>query len=1167
MNCLLLPGILSPAQIPRLTIPVGHSDDITTVAFSPDGQYVLTASLDRTAKLWNRQGQELVTFSKHAGYIFDAAFSPDGQYVVTASDDATAILWTREGQPLQTCQNHLGWVRCVAFSPDGQHFVTGGTDGMAFMWDLRGRLIQALPAYSAPYHGLAYSHDGQYILSAVGPLLVLLDNKGQLVKQVTQDSQSIRAVAFSPDGQLIAAGTEGGRLMLWSRPGDKLWDVPAHSKMIASVDFSPEGGQILSSSLDGTINVWSQDGQLIHTISQEPSFNEAVFSPDGTALLSGGPDTAAHLWTLEGERLQSFQGYAHSVLSVAFSPDGKAFVTGNDDGAARLWLPALGQMKVMAGNNGPVSGLGYSSNGQYLLTTGEGGQAVLRQRNGEAILSIETPDASLGAAALSPDGQTILTGDEEGNIILWDQEGQARKRIEGDGNYITCLEYAPDGQAFLSTNSDNQPRLWSADGDPLAVFPGHELDIFSAAFSSDGNLVATGDWGNLLKVWNRQGEELLESSVFKDAVNDIAFTPDGFYLLAASEDRNTYLIDRRQGLINRGFFGHTSGVTSLSLSPQGRFLLTGSRDKTARIWDFYTGVELATLISLGEEDWVVTTSSGLFDASPEALKQLYYVLGLEVIDLEQLKERYYEPGLLPRLLGLQEGLIRDVDALGAIELYPKVKVRIEGDQLFVELEERKGGLGKVSLFINQKEVLEDGNPNRLASLKVDLAGFEKYLLKGKANEITIRAYNAEGWLKSQPYTLSYRPVNSKGKEKGEEAGFVPSFQPERDPHLFVLSIGTADYNGERLDLKYPDKDAADMYEALSSAGAALFSSENIHAFLLSTDTRAAQAVSTRENIRTQFLNIAREARPEDVFILYLSGHGLTYGSSEKAQFYYLTKDIASEDLSDPTIRTNYAISTEEFTQWLTDIPAQKQVMILDACNSGKVVESLLSASRSLNSSQIRALDRMQGRTGVFVLSGSAADKVSYEASRYGQGLLTFSLLQGMSGLALREGQYIDIMSLFQYSRDKVPELAEAIGGIQTPMLAFPLGGESFDIGLVNSQVEIPVAQVKPLFVRNTLQEINAFDDVLNLGRHLENYLQEITARGANASLIYVDVPEYKGAYSIKGLYELKKGKVSLRAKVFQGREPLGDMEVKGTVEQLDKLVEQLLEQALEIINS
>ncbi len=1164
VSCLLLLAGLpcSFAQIPQLTIPVGHSESVTSLAFSPDGQYVLTASLDRTAKLWNRQGQELVTFSQHSGYIFDAAISPDGRYVITGADDATAILWNMQGQALHTFEGHQGWIRCLAFAPNSQRFVTGGNDGQGFMWDLRGRLVQALPAYSAFYNDLAYSGDGQYIITAVGPLIVLLDDKGQKIRQVTQDSQAVYSVAFSPDAQRIVAGTEGGRLMLWSLQGEKIWDVQAHEKSISAVDYSADGDKILSSGSDGTIRIWTTTGQLIHTISRGDSFGDTAFSPDGASILSCGPETEALLWTLEGEPLQSFRGYAHAVFSVAFAPDGQRFLTGNDDGYARIWDPLERRARPLGGHNGPVTDIAYSRDGNSLLTSGDGGQAVLRDGAGNAIWA--TPeDQQMRAAALSPDGQTIITGDDEGELYWWNQQGEQLRNIKGHEYAVLGLAFGPDSAKFISISDDTRARLWSLQGDSLATFSRHENTLFGAAFSPDGKLIATSDWDNLLKLWGPDGEEKKTISGFEDVINDIAFMSNSRDMLLASDDRSALLMDPN-GQILRGFFGHTSGVTSLSLAPQGRFLLTGSRDKTARIWDLYTGVELATLIALGQDDWVVTTASGLFDASPGALKRLYYVLGLEVIDLEQLKERYYEPGLLPRLLSLEEGAIRDVDALGAVELYPRIKARIEGDQLYIELEARSGGLGKLSLFINQKEIVEDANPERLASLNIPLSGFEKYLLPGRPNEVVIRAYNSEGWLKSQPYVLFYDPVGKKGSE-GEAPAFTPTFQTAGDPQLFILCIGTADYNGERLDLKYPDKDAADMAAALSSAGAALFTPEKVRRFLLSTDARTAEAVSSKENIRRYFADIAQQARPEDVFILYLSGHGQAYGSSEKAQFYYLTKDIAGESLSDPTIRTNYAISTEEFTRWLNAIPAQKQVMMIDACNSGKVVESLLSASRSLNSSQIRALDRMQGRTGVFVLAGSAADKVSYEASKYGQGLLTFSLLQGMSGLALREGQYVDIMSLFQYSRDQTPQLAEAIGGIQTPMMAFPLGGESFDIGLVDAQVQIPLARVKPVFIRNNFQEINAFDDVLNLGQQLEAYLQEITAKGAQASLIYVDVPEYRDAYSIKGLYELDNGKVSLRAKLFRGREPLGNIEVTGQAGQTGQLVERLLEQAIGLV--
>ncbi|MEO6037706.1 MAG: hypothetical protein ABIQ93_04775, partial [Saprospiraceae bacterium] len=254
----------------------------------------------------------------------------------------------------------------------------------------------------------------------------------------------------------------------------------------------------------------------------------------------------------------------------------------------------------------------------------------------------------------------------------------------------------------------------------------------------------------------------------------------------------------------------------------------------------------------------------------------------------------------------------------------------------------------------------------------------------------------------------------------------------------------------------------------------------------------------------------------------------------------------------------YTISSDEFTKWLTAIPAQKQVMILDACNAGKVVESLAAlAQKSLDPSQIRALDRMKDRTGMFILTGSAGDKVSYEAGQYGQGLLTYSLLQGMSGLALTSDKRVDVMTLFQYARDQVPVLAQGIGGIQTPILAFPTDGSSFDIGIVNAGVNISVVRAKPVFIRSSFQDEN-FGDELGLAKALEDHFQGITVKGAQAEIIYVDVSEYQNGYSIRGRYVYNGNAVQVTGSLLKGHVPQGKFELSGKKNDLPGLVQLIL---------
>ncbi len=530
-----------------------------------------------------------------------------------------------------------------------------------------------------------------------------------------------------------------------------------------------------------------------------------------------------------------------------------------------------------------------------------------------------------------------------------------------------------------------------------------------------------------------------------------------------------------------------------------------------------------------------------------------------MIELDQLKERYYEPGLLAKIMGFDKGELRDVTAFTEVALYPEINAGIEKDQLSIQLTERNGGLGKLSLFINGKEVKEDINSNRLKNLSVDLNTYAKYYRPDAENTIALRAYNKEGWLKSQAYELPYRPTGAKGNNPvGATASKPPG---NTKPRLYAIVVGTANYAGDRLDLHFADSDAETMAKSLKSAGSALFGAEGTMVRLLSTSAKTPADVSSKTNIAKAFDDVAAKAQPADVLVVYFSGHGQAYGDAEKAQFYYLTKDVSSDNLSDPVVRKSNTVSSDEFTQWLTAIPAQKQVMILDACNAGKVVESLAAlAQKNLDPSQIRALDRMKDRTGMFILTGSAADKVSYEASQYGQGLLTYSLLQGMSGLALTDDKRVDVMTLFQYSRDKVPELAKGIGGIQTPVLAFPAGGSSFDIGIVNASVKIPVAQVKPVFIRNNFTNDDTFTDDLKLTKALENYFRELTAKGALAELIYVDVNEYENAYSIKGRYTTAGESVQVRGRLFNGETAVGgEFQVTGKKNDLQGLVEGIVD--------
>ncbi|MBK9717575.1 MAG: hypothetical protein IPO85_08700 [Saprospiraceae bacterium] len=173
--------------------------------------------------------------------------------------------------------------------------------------------------------------------------------------------------------------------------------------------------------------------------------------------------------------------------------------------------------------------------------------------------------------------------------------------------------------------------------------------------------------------------------------------------------------------------------------------------------------------------------------------------------------------------------------------------------------------------------------------------------------------------------------------------------------------------------------------------------------------------------------------------------------------------------------------------------------------------------------------------------------------------MTYSLLQGMSGLSVTEDKRVDLSLLFQYALDKVPEYAKSINKIQVPIVAFPHGGGSFDIGIVDSTVKIKLAQPKPVFIRNIFLDEKNMSDHLNITHTLAEYFRELTAQGADAELIYVDVNEYENAYSIKGLYNVTGNSINLRARVFLGANSLGEFQITGEKGNIQGLIEKIME--------
>ncbi len=1159
---------------PELVIQSGHTREYLRAEFSPDGQLLATfVGEDQMVKLWDvGTGKELRTF-RHDAIVNVIAFSPDSRTLASGDRNSVITLWdVKTGEKINMLTGSGEFMISLEFSPDGKVLASGNTHRTVKLWDVRtGRFLRTLSGHAGVVNALAFSPDGQYLASAGsflghGTVKLWEIRTGNHLYDV---QEAANAVTFSPDGEALVTGSAAS-LTLWDiDTGRQLRSVQNQANSRQAVLFDPETSHLISAG-DEAVKVWDiQAGRLLQTFPLKPGESFVSVSRDARTILTRSKDHDVFLRDARTGDLRTILTRPTDVRRFDVNRDGDAI-------AARRVYHSPGEslkVKIFDLHTGRMRS--YADRGwmspdfQIMAESVENTIQLADVQSGDVLHVLEGHSEQGGFMAFSPKGQ-LLASSSDNKITLWD--------VRKGKPLYTKKGYAPvvfnaDGTILAARGSEDSIKLWDVSTRQLLriLIPRDttELDTWDGAypirFSPDGSMIASSLGSRKIFLWNVNTGRLKHT--FSGIGLALAFNSDGSILASGGgkSDRLT-LWDTATGKRLHTLRGHTGNqILSVDFLADGRVFASGCEsDPRILLWDANTGKQLAALILLDEHDWAVVTPDGQFDATPGAMKLMHVVVGLEPIELAQLKERYYEPGLLQKLLGFNEEPLREVPAFDTVELYPEMEWiddDLTDETVRLRLMNRGGGIGRVAVFINGKEVTADARgaeaePDAESlDVEIDLKD-HPFLIPGGQNTIEVKAWNSDGYLVSRGLSLG---------------GMVSEKQPEQDeekdiqPHLWAIVTGISDYQGERIDLQFSAKDAESMAAALQLGAARLFGAEHVHLTLLTSPllefpTLDGQRafLATRTNVIHAF-ETARQAKSTDVLVVYLAGHGVNHGGQD-GDYYYLTADARSGNLDDPAVRARTTISSRELTELIKQIPALKQVLILDTCMSGRVIEKL-TEQRNIPSSQIRALERMKDRMGLHILAGSAANAVSYEASRYGQGLLTYSLLMGMRGAALREGEYIDISRLFEFAADRVPDLAKDIGGIQRPVVATPRGGSSFDIGRLTSdeKPQIPLAKVRPLILQVNFQnEAPPFHDNLHLTKQINAALRERAAHGQDAPFVFVDAEEFPGAYMLAGRYRIVDDDVTVEVYLLRGQKTVGSFTVKGDLSDVELVTEKFV---------